>query len=207
MGAELDVAAPNVALWLVLAALPVLAVTCTAFAKSSIVLGALRKGLGADGLIPAGVVLALALVVTAIVMGPTATAIVELVDARGGPAAVVAGGADVWAVVLEPLRAFLDRHADAGELAMFAELQGLEPGHPMVLAPAFLVTELREALFIAVLILVPFVVIDLLVAQILALMGLFQQPIPLVTLPLKLLLFLSVAGWDVVIGGIVEGYL
>jgi len=75
-----------------------------------------------------------------------------------------------------------------------------------VLVPAFLVTELAEGFAIAVLIIVPFLVIDLVVAQVVTLLGLIQQPIPLLTLPLKLLLFLAVDGWDTVIGGLVEGY-
>jgi flagellar biosynthesis protein FliP len=58
----------------------------------------------------------------------------------------------------------------------------------------------------AVVILVPLVLIDLLVAQVLVLVGLNNQPTALITIPLKLVLFLGIGGWDVVIGGLVEGY-
>jgi type III secretory pathway component EscR len=204
--AELAGAGRSLAPWLLLAALPLVLATCTAFTKSSVVLAALRAGLGAENLIPMGALLAIAFVVTAVVMGPTAQAMLEAVEAQGGADVVVRGGLSALWPVLEPLRSFLDGHSDPGELRFFAELQGLGEDHPLVLVPAFLVTELQEAFSIAVLLIVPFVVVDLVVAQIMALLGLFQTPIPIVTLPLKLLLFLAVGGWDVVIGGLVEGY-
>jgi flagellar biosynthesis protein FliP len=198
---------PNLLPWLLLAALPLLLATCTAFTKSSIVLAALRSGLGADNLIPLAALLAIAFVVTAVVMGPTAQATFEAAAAAGGIQALLEGPTGAWLTVVGPLGDFLERHADADELSFFAGLQGLGEEHPLVLVPAFLVTELREALYMAVVLIVPFVAVDLVAAQVLALLGLVQQPVPAVTLPIKLLLFLAVGGWDVVIGGLVEGYL
>jgi type III secretory pathway component EscR len=204
---DLASASHNLAPWLVLAALPLLLATCTAFTKSSIVLAALRSGLGADNLIPLAALLAIAFVVTAVVMGPTALATFEAIDAAGGISTLLEGSAGAWLPAVSPLGDFLARHADADELSFFAGLQGLGEEHPLVLVPAFLVTELREALHMAVVLIVPFVAVDLVAAQVLALLGLVQQPVPAVTLPVKLLLFLAVGGWDVVIGGLVEGYL
>jgi len=204
---DLALAGRSLAPWLVLAALPLLLATCTAFTKSSIVLAALRSGLGADNLIPFAALIAIAFVVTAIVMGPTAVATFEVIDAAGGVPSLLDGPAEAWLPVVEPLGDFLARHADADELSFFAGLQGFGEEHPLVLVPAFLVTELREALHMAVVLIVPFVAVDLVAAQVLALLGLVQQPVPAVTLPVKLLLFLAVGGWDVVIGGLVEGYL
>jgi flagellar biosynthesis protein FliP len=117
--------------------------------------------------------------------------------------------------VAQPLLEFLARHTDPAELAFFAELASaggqlelieLPEAKPLVLIPAFLVTELTEALAMAVYVLVPFLVVDLVVAQVLVLGGLTNQPAAAVTLPLKVLLFLAVGGWDAVIGGIIGGY-
>lgn len=188
--------------WVALLAGLVLLASTTAFVKASVVLGALRIGLGAEALLRWSTTTVLALLVTALVMAPTAAALLERWPAEG--AAVPA-----WTELpelLEPLRAFVARHADPGELAFFAELQREPLDAPLVQVGAFLVTELNEALVMAVVILLPLVLVDLLVAQAMLLAGFAQQPPTLVVVPLKLVLFLAVGGWDVVIGGLVEGY-
>jgi flagellar biosynthesis protein FliP len=165
-----------------------------------------RVGLGAEALLPLPVILALAIVVTAVVMAPTAGAVLSEIDARGGFAALVDAAPSEWLDAATPWTDFLRRHSDPSELASFAELQSRSVDDPLVLVPAFLTTELREALQMAVVVLVPLVIVDLLVAHASALLGLATLPTPLVSVPLKLLLFLAVGGWDVVIGGLVEGY-
>jgi len=200
-----DAALPSWTVLAILAALPLVLAAATAFTKSSVLFGALRFGLGAEALLPMPVVLALALVVTAIVMGPTAADVLGEIEARGG-FDTLARTPTAWLEAFEPWRVFLARHAEPDELAFFAELQGRGVDDPLVIVPAFLVTELAEALAMAVVVLVPLVIVDLLVAQGLALLGLAQMPVPLVAVPLKLLLFLAVGGWDVIVGGLVEGY-
>lgn len=195
---------PELAPWVVLAALPIVLAVATAFTKASVVLGALRVGLGAEVLLPWSAMGALALVITGVVMGPVIVETMAIVDAAGGVEVVARG--EALRAVAEPLLGFLGRHASADELAFFAELQGVAPEDPRVLVPGFLVTELGEALHMAVLILLPLVIVDLVVAQVLTLLGLATAPGPLVTLPLKLLLFLAVGGFDVVVRGLVEGY-
>lgn len=197
---------PELGPWLVLAALPILLAVATAFTKASVVLGALRVGLGAEVLLPWAAMWGLALVLTAVVMGPVALEMLAIVEASGGVAALSAAGVEAWGPVAAPLLEFLGRHAAPDELRFFAELQGVDAGDPRVLVPSFLVTELHEALHMAVLILLPLVLVDLVVAQALTLLGLAAAPGPLVTLPLKLLLFLAAGGFDVVVRGLVEGY-
>lgn len=204
MDAELP---PTLTTWLVLTAAPLLAITCTAFTKASVVLSALRVALGAEVLLPWSAVFALALAVTAVVMGPIAAESLAALEAAGGVSGLSQGPGWQAAAVLEPLFGFLQRHADAGELEFFAGLQGTAADSPLALVPAFLVTELGEALQISLLVLVPFVLIDLVVAQVLVLTGLAgAQPQPLVSLPVKLALFLAIGGWDVILRGLVEGY-
>ncbi|MCB9570212.1 MAG: hypothetical protein H6710_23880, partial [Myxococcales bacterium] len=108
--------------------------------------------------------------------------------------------------LLAPLRDFLINNTDPAELDFFAATQGLAADHPLVVVPAFLVSELGEALHMAVVILLPFAIVDLIVAQLFLLLGLPNQPLALVSLPLKVLLFLAIGGWQAVISGLIEGY-
>ncbi len=196
----------GISLWLAIAALPLALTACTAFTKISVVLSALRVGLGAERILPWGAVFALAVVMTGVIMAPIGLSLFAGIEASGGVEGLSGAGVEVWQRALAPLSEFMTRHAAVGELEFFAELQGLGQGHPLVLIPAFLVTELGEAFVMAVLILVPLVAVDVLLAQVFVLIGLPGQPLPLVALPMKLLLFLAVNGWDVVLGGLVEGY-
>ena len=197
---------PTIWVWVGLAALPLVLALCTAFTKSLVVVGALRTGLGAEAFVPWPVVLAVASVITAVVMLPVAGALAAGLESVGGPQGLIASPAEHSSALLQPLLEFTRRHADPAELEFFADLQGRPPHEGWVSVPAFLVTELTEALAIAVVILVPFVLADLVVGQALMLGGLASTPQPLVSVPVKLLLFLAVGGWDVVIGGLVKGY-
>lgn len=112
---------------------------------------------------------------------------------------------------LVPLRGFLARHAAERDRATFVELAA-RMGNPAkgddlaVLAPAFLTTELKEAFAIAVLIFIPFLVIDLIVGLGLAALGLTSTNPQIVALPLKLLLFVAVDGWRLLIDSLLRGY-
>lgn len=191
---------------ILLAVVPLFLVLCTAFAKTVVVLSALRIGLGARELLPYGVVFALALLVTAIIMAPVAGGMFAALERLGGlPALGRLDWTDFWAV-LDPLRTFLSEHASEYELSFFSELGGRPESDPQVLVSAFLVTELGEGLHVAVLILLPFVIVDLLLAELLTLVGIQHVPVATVALPTKVLLFLAAGGWDIIVGGLVEAY-
>jgi flagellar biosynthesis protein FliP len=203
VGAELPA---GVSVWLILGSLPLLLAACTAFTKISIVLAALRLGLGAERLLPYGSMLALALVITALVMAPVAEACLLALDSVGGIEAVIAAPLQVGDEVLAPLWQFVAAHADPKQIDLFADLSERGPAQPVVLVPAFLLTELARGLQLAVMILLPFVVVDLICAQVLVLLGLNQTPTAVVALPAKILLFLAADGWTTVVVGLVEGY-
>lgn len=205
MGAELGLPA-NVSGWLLIASLPLLLAACTAFTKISIVLAALRLGLGAERLLPFGSMLALALVITSLVMAPVAQACLIALEVVGGVSALSAAPLELGAEVLAPLWEFQLAHAEHDQLELFAELSGRPLDEPTVLVPAFLVSELGRALQLSVMILVPFVVVDLICAQLMVLLGLGTTPTSVVALPAKILLFLAADGWRTVIVGLVEGY-
>ncbi len=189
--------------YLALLALPMVLLLATAFTKALVVVSALRAALSAQALMPAPLVFALAALLAALVMAPTAEASWDAWMQAGGM-----GAPDLPALTaaLEPWRAFVARHASSDELAFFADLRGRPADDPLVLVSAFLVTELAEAFQIAVLLAVPMLVVDLVAAQALVLLGMSNMPLVLVTLPLKLALFLTVDGWDMLVRGFVEGY-
>jgi flagellar biosynthesis protein FliP len=205
VGAELELPA-NVSGALLLASLPLLLAACTAFTKISIVLAALRHGLGAERLLPFASMLALALVITALVMAPVAEACLTALELGGGTAALMAAPLELGRELLAPLWEFQRAHAEQEQLELFAELSGRAIEEPVVLVPAFLVSELGRALELAVMILIPFVVVDLICAQLLVLLGLPTTPTTVVALPAKILLFLAADGWRTVIVALIEGY-
>lgn len=118
---------------------------------------------------------------------------------------------DAMERALVPLQGFLARHADARDRDTFVGLAGrmgrdAKGDELWVIAPAFLTTELREAFAIAVLIFVPFLVIDLVVGLGLAALGLSSTQPQTIALPLKLLLFVAVDGWRLLVDSLLRGY-
>ena len=110
-----------------------------------------------------------------------------------------------------PLRDWLGKHAGAKDRATFTELAGklhhdVKGDELWVVAPAFVTTELREAFTIAILIFIPFLVIDLVVALGLASLGLASTSPQTIALPLKLLLFVAVDGWRLLLDSLLRGY-
>jgi type III secretion protein R len=222
----------NAALIALAAIIPLLVLTMTSFVKISVVLSLLRSAIGsADA--PSGlVVTGLSLILTFFVMAPVAAEMVRAAastpaPSSGSPNTVApdAPGASWRALVpepyrpqvealgrgSEPLRVFLARHASEKDRANFIELAALL-GHAVtgdelwVVAPAFATTELREAFAIAVLIFLPFLVIDLVVGLGLAALGLASTSPQIVALPLKLLLFVAVDGWRLLVDSLIRGY-
>jgi len=220
----------NAAVLGLIAIVPLVALMLTSFVKVSVVLSLVRNALGAPDAPSGLVVTGLSLILTFFVMAPVALDMARA--ATSSPAepapAPAAGSIDeaVRALVpaayhsqldaaeraAEPLRAFLTRHAGERDRATFVEL-ATRLGHRVhgdelwVLAPAFVATELREAFAIAVLIFIPFLVIDLVVALGLASLGLSASSPQAIALPFKLLLFVAVDGWRLLLDSLLRGYL
>jgi type III secretion protein R len=205
-----------VELLLVLGALalaPVALVTLTCFLKVAVVLSILRSALGAPQVPPGPAVTGLALLVTLLVMRPVADACWERLRAEPAPRD---GDAALRAAVraAAPLRAFLARFARADDRRAFAELAArARPAPPLteddlaVLAPAFVVSELRRAFTVGFLVFLPFLVVDLAVANVLLALGLTQVSPTAVALPFKLLLVVAVDGVGLLVRGLAAGYL
>jgi len=197
-----------------LALLPVAIVSLTSFLKISVVLSVARSALGAPQVPPSTVVTGLALLLSAGVMAPVAEQALDA--ARAAPLERgVAGTLDAAARAAVPLKAFLARHARPDDREVFldlgARLRGPVAAPPgaddlAVLAPAFVVSELRRAFTIGFLVFVPFLVVDLVVANVLLALGLTQLSPTSVSLPLKLLLFVAADGWRVLARGLLLSY-
>ncbi len=188
------------ALWITLAsALPLLAVVATAFAKASVLMGLLRSGLG--GSFPLSVSTGLAALLALLVMRPVILEMVERVGEEREEAFERA-----WPV----LEAFLLKHSAPAKQALVAELKqrlgnASRPPDPLDRVMAFLLTELSLAFQMGVLLLIPFLIVDLLVANTLTVLN-FQLPTSWIALPFKLLLFLAADGWSLLLRGFMKGY-
>lgn len=196
------------------ALVPVLLVTLTSFLKIAVVLSILRSALGAPQVPPSTAVTGLALVLTLSVMAPVAEASWAAASRPAAPGA--AGALEAGARALAPLKAFLARFARADDREAFLDLarrlrppeRAAEAGPDdlAVLAPAFMVSELRRAFTIGFLVFLPFLVVDLVVANVLLALGLTQLSPTSVALPLKLLLLVAVDGWRLLARGLALAY-
>lgn len=174
----------------------------SAYVKIVTVLGILRVGLGTDSIPSMLVTSGLAFVLSLFVMYPT-------LAAWGGAAAQQRGGAGYYRTGLDEWRQFLSAHAHSEEKTRFANLAArLDGAAPpsaasageswRVLAPAFLSSELKEAFATGLSLFMPFLVIDLLIATVLAGVGLERLNPVAVAFPFKLLLFVMVDGWSLI---------
>jgi type III secretion protein R len=213
-GAVADRPAELLVLIGLLALFPAALVMLTSFLKMAVVLSIARSALGAPQVPPTTAVTGLALVLTILVMAPVARRSAEILQAEP-PARGVQASLAALARASGPLREFLARFARPDDRAAFLDVaRRLSPPGAAapaeddltVLAPAFVVSELRRAFTIGFLVFLPFLVVDLVVANVLLALGLTQLSPTSVSLPLKLLLFVSVDGWRVLARSLALSY-
>ncbi len=225
-GIHSDIIHPGwyVGLMFLLALIPFLLGTLTSYLKMSIALGVLRNGFGAQQVPNNTVVVALSLVLSLYVMQP----VLGEITVRAAELPPVAlskfpARADIapYLSVLLPWREFLLRHAGQREIGVLTRLERansksepaaddgkalLEDISLATLIPAFMLTELREGMMIGFVLLLPFIIIDLVVANLLAGLGMYMMSPTILSLPLKLLLFVSVDGWLLISRGLIASY-
>jgi len=207
-----------------IALLPIALGLITSYVKVSVVLSMVRNALGTQQVPGTLVIMALSFALTCFIMGPVVERSVE--KAKEFKLAAVMTSQPTLemlsqaAVLFEPWREFLRRHAGARELSALqtldAEREGdgaapsaqLASGEPAVrvLLPAFVLSELKEAFMMGFLVLLPFLVIDLIVANVLAGMGMFMMSPTMISLPIKLLVFVLSDAWLIIIRGLVLSY-
>ncbi|MCA9736970.1 MAG: flagellar type III secretion system pore protein FliP [Gemmatimonadota bacterium] len=193
-----------------MAVLPTLVLLMTSFTRTLIVLHFLRQALGTQSAPPGQLLAALALLLTAFVMAPT----FDVVN-RDAVSPWMEGEIEQVEMLDRaqvPLREFMLAQTREADLGRFIDLSASDaPETPEdlslpVLVSAFVTSELRTAFQIGFVLYLPFVVIDLVVASILMSMGMFMLPPVMVSLPIKLLLFVLVDGWGLVIEGLVRSF-
>jgi flagellar biosynthesis protein FliP len=188
---------------------PLLLVMCTSFVRIVVVLSLVRSAIGASALPPNAVLTGLALVLTALVMAPTAQIIAREAIVPYSHGAISPSQALQRSIV--PLRAFMLRQTRSADVALFERIARRRP-EPVsrvpiaVLVPAFVVGELRSGFAIGFALYLPFVAIDLAVAAMLMGLGMMMLSPPVVSLPVKLLLFVMVDGWAMLCEGIASSF-
>jgi type III secretion protein R len=195
--------------------LPFAFMALTSFVKIATVLSIVRGAIGAQSVPSGTVVLALSAALTLIAMAPVGTKIAERLQPLLGrslsdPSELITNTVDA---VREPLRGFLASNSSAKERERFFNLARKKAGGAsvadtdfMVVVPAFLVTELLEAFALGFAIYLPFLVIDLVVANVLLGLGMQTLNPNQISLPFKLLLFVAADGWGLLAESLVTGY-
>jgi flagellar biosynthetic protein FliP len=194
----------------VLAVAPALLVMLTSFTRIVIVLSLTRNALGLPSIPPNQVVIGLAIFLSLFVMAPTLT---KINDEALQP--LLNGKLDfshAYDKAQVPLRDFMLNQTRRGELNMFINASGekapssREKVPLSTLIPAFILSELKTAFIIGFVIFIPFLIIDLVVSSTLMSMGMFMLPPVLVSLPFKLLLFVMVDGWALVVSSLITSF-
>lgn len=187
---------------------PSIMLLMTSFTRFVIVLGLTRNAIGVQTIPPSQVLIGLAVFLTVFVMGPVFSEINE--EAVQPMLSGEIGQADALAAGYEPLREFMMAQTREEDLRLFMDLSSQPQPETeadvsaTTLIPAFVISELRTAFVIGFVIFVPFLVVDLIVAAVLMSMGMVMLPPVFISLPLKLLLFVLVDGWALLIGSVVE---
>lgn len=194
----------------VLALAPALLITLTSFTRLIIVFSFLRQAMGTQNTPPNQVLIGLSLFLTFFVMAP----VIETMKTEAFEP-YRAGEMDAetaLSVAVVPLRDFMFRQTRLNDLElMVAHSQGPRPASKDdvtmgVLIPAFMLSELRTAFEIGFLLYIPFLIIDLLVSTILLAMGMMVLPPVVISLPFKILLFILVDGWNLLVASLLMGF-
>ena len=201
----------------VLSLAPAILILCTCFTRVLVVMALMRQAMGTQGLPPSQILTGLALFITFVVMAPTFQ---RMYDEGIQPYATgeVKDYAVTWQRTKQPLRDFMFSQLEAtgnwSGVYMILEYRGVDTSDPqeltradvdmLTLVPAFILSELKIAFLMGFRIYLPFLVIDMVIASMLISMGMLMLPPVLISLPFKVLLFVLVDGWQLVIGTVMN---
>ncbi len=190
---------------------PSILIMLTSFTRCVIVLHFVRAAIGTNTAPPNQILIGLALFLTLFIMSPVITTIkTEAIDPFD--AGEITQDEAIEAAI-EPVREFMYSQTQTKDLDLFCDISGItyeEDDYDSVpftiVVPAFILSELRTAFIIGFLIYIPFIVIDMVVASVLMSMGMMMLPPTTISLPFKILLFVLVDGWNLVIGSLVKTF-
>jgi len=203
----------------VLALAPTIMVMTTSFIRIIIVLGLLRQAIGTQALPPSQVIMGLSLFMTLLVMGPTIQRINQeaIQPYQRGE---IASQIDMWSAAKQPVRDFMFEQIEvtgnwSGVYALL-NYQGVDTSRPenltradvdtLTLASAFMLSELKVAFLMGFRVYLPFLIIDMIIASLLISMSMMMLPPVLISLPFKILLFVLVDGWQLVVSSLLTSF-
>lgn len=189
--------------------IPFMFVCMTSFLRYAIVFGFLKQALGAQQIPPAIVLVGLSIILTFYTMGPTFQQMYEV-----GSKPYQESGSIILAVSegSKPLKEFMLKQTRESDLAFFVQLtrkeapKSIEDVTIWEVAPAYILSELKTAFEIGFIVFVPFIVLDLVVANVLLALGMFMLSPTIISLPFKLLIFIAVDGWSLIVNGMVGSF-
>lgn len=194
----------------VLSIAPAILILMTSFTRIIVVLSFVRHAMATQQMPPNQVLIGLALFLTFFVMAPT---IGEINDNALQP--YIAGDIDQETALEEavlPIKQFMSKHIREKDLALFLKYAGEERPENIedlsltVLVPSFAISELKTAFQIGFMIFIPFLIIDMIVASVLMSMGMMMLPPVMISLPFKILLFVLVDGWYLIVESLLTGF-
>ena len=214
LGNDTPEAASNVIqiflLMTVLSLVPSLLIMVTSFTRIAIVFHFLRQALGTQN-VPSNTILSgMALIMTFFVMSSTFREIKQTAydPMRRGEISLE----EALESSTPPMKTFMLKHTREKDLALFVHLSGMpKPATRMdvpleILTPAFIISELKTAFEIGFLIFIPFLIVDLVVASVLLAMGMMMLPPVMISMPFKILLFVMVDGWHLLVGSMIQSF-
>lgn len=194
----------------ILSVAPAILLMTTCFTRIVIVLGFVRQAMGTQNMPPTQVILGLSLFLSFFIMSPTLNTINEEALQPYINEQIDQGQAITNAV--KPMRDFMFSQVRESELSLLTEItmeegpETQEEVPTMTLIPAFMLSELKRAFQMGFMIYIPFLVIDMIVASILMSMGMMMLPPVIISMPFKLLLFVLVDGWSLVVGSLIKSF-
>lgn len=198
------------ALMTVLSLVPAILLMVTSFTRIIIVLGFVQRAIGLQQSPPQQVVAGLALFLTMFTMYPTWNRVYE-----NGIEPYMSGritSQQAWENSIEPVREFMFRYTRQEELSLIVSMSKSErPANQSevstrILIPAFMLSELKTAFQMGVVIYIPFLVIDMVVSSVLLAMGMMMLPPMMISLPFKILLFVMADGWNLVVMSVLKSF-
>lgn len=199
------------ALITILSLAPSILIMTTSFVRIIVVLSLLRTAIGLQQAPPNVVIVSLSLFLTAFVMQPVWDRAYE--NGIGPVMREEMELEEAFPRIVEPLKVFMAAHTREADLELFINMANLETPPATaaetpfrVIAPAFMISELRRAFEIGFMLFIPFLIIDLVVSSLLMAMGMMMMPPVTISLPFKLIFFVLVDGWRLVAGSLVESF-
>lgn len=207
---EVAVVLQIIALLTVLSLAPAILILMTSFTRLVVVFGFLRQAIGTSQSPPNQVLIGLALFITFFIMSPVWQQVYG--SALKPYLEKAISYKEAFEISQEPVRKFMLRNTREKDIALFVKAASVERPQTkgdlslLVLIPAFVISELKTAFIVGFVLYVPFLIIDMVVASVLLSMGMMMLPPIMISLPFKLMLFVLVDGWNLVVGSMIKSF-